>query len=205
MELLFVRHAEPVRILAAEGPADPPLHERGRQQAERLAAWLSGGDERIDVVWSSPMRRARETAEPVAAALGLDVLVDDELAEFDREATTYIPIEELKAAKDERWVALVEGRLDDAYGVDPAEFRAGVVRTVERVIATELGRTMALVCHGGVINAYLGHVLGVDRQSFFEPRYTSVSRVAASTRHDVRSILTVNETAHLRGTGLLAS
>lgn len=205
MELLFVRHAEPVRIVDAEGPADPPLHERGHRQAERLAAWLATEEEPIDAVWSSPMRRARETAEPLAAALGLDVLVDEDLAEFDREATTYIPVEELKATKDERWLALVEGRIGDVYGVDPAEFRAGVVRTVERVVESRLGRTMALVCHGGVINAYLASVLGVERSVVFEPRYTSISRVAASTSHAVRSVLTLNETAHLRGTGLLAS
>jgi probable phosphoglycerate mutase len=58
------------------------------------------------------------------------------------------------------------------------------------------------VCHGGVINAYLTHILGIeDPSGFFYPNYTSIHRVAAA-RSGERSVLTINETAHLRGTGL---
>lgn len=194
MDLLLIRHAEPVRIVDADGPADPPLEDRGREQAERLAAWLR--DEPLDDIWSSPMRRAMETAAPVAEAHGLEVVVDDELAEFDREATSYIPYEELKATRDERFLAMVEGRFDE-YAVDPVEFRAGIVRAIDRVIEANPGRTVAVVCHGGVINAYVGHILGIDRPLWFEPFYTGISRVAAS-RTGARSLVTLNEVAHLR-------
>ena len=194
MDLLLIRHAEPVRIVEAEGPADPPLADRGREQAERLAAWLH--DEPLDDIWSSPMRRAMETAAPVGAAHGLDVVVDDELAEFDREATSYIPYEELKATRDERFLAMVEGRFDE-YAVDPVEFRDAVVGAVERVIAANPGRTVAVVCHGGVINAFIGHILGIERPLWFEPVYTGITRVAAS-RQGARSLVTLNEAAHLR-------
>jgi probable phosphoglycerate mutase len=199
MELILVRHAEPVRIVDADGPADPPLAERGKKQAEALAAYLGG--EPIGGVWSSPMQRARETAAPLAAALGVDVVVDTELAEWDREATSYIPIEELKANKDERWVAMVEGTLDTS-GVDLDEFRAGVVTAIDHVITGNPGGSIAVVCHGGVINAYLAHILGIDRPLWFEPKYTSIHRVLASRRGD-RSLETLNEVAHLRGTNLL--
>jgi probable phosphoglycerate mutase len=194
MELLLIRHAEPVRIVDADGPADPPLVDRGREQAERLGAWLA--TEPLDAIWTSPLRRARETAAAVATHHGLEVVVDDELAEFDKEATSYIPYEELKATRDERFVAMVEGRLED-YDVDPADFQAGVVRAIERVIDANPGGTVGVVCHGGVINAYLAHVLGIDRLLFFEPVYTSISRVAAA-RTGQRSLVSLNETAHLR-------
>ena len=200
MELILVRHAEPVRIVQAEGPADPPLAERGAKQAAALAAYL--GDEPIGAVWSSPMVRARETAAPLAAALGVDVVVDAELAEYDREATSYIPLEELKASGDGRWAAMVEGSFEES-GVDPAAFRAGVVTAIEHIITGNPGGSVAVVCHGGVINAYLAHVLGIDRALWFEPKYTSVHRVLASRRGD-RSLETLNEVAHLRGTRLLA-
>ena len=194
MDLLLIRHGEPVRIVDADGPADPPLAAPGRGQAERLAAWLRV--EPLDDIWSSPMRRAMETAAPVATAHGLDVVVDDELAEFDREATSYIPYEELKADRDDRFLAMVEGRFDD-YSVDPVEFRAGVVAAIERVIDANPGRTVAVVCHGGVINAYIGHILGIERPLWFEPFYTGITRVAAS-RAGARSLVTLNESAHLR-------
>ena len=199
MELLLVRHAEPVRIVDADGPADPPLAERGVKQAEALAAYLA--DEGIGAVWSSPMLRARETAAPLAAALGIEVVVDTELAEWDREATSYIPIEELKAAKDERWVAMVEGNLE-GDGIDLEAFRTGVVRAMDHIVTGNPGASVAVVCHGGVINTYLAHILGIDRPLWFEPKYTSIHRVLASRRGD-RSLETLNEIAHLRGTKLL--
>ena len=195
MDLLLIRHAEPIRIVDAEGPADPPLHDRGRVQAARLAAWLA--DEPLDAVWSSPMRRAVETAEPLAEAQGLGVRIDDELAEFDREATSYIPYEELKATRHPDFLAMVEGHLDD-FSIDPVEFRARVVRAVEHVVAAHPGQRVAVVCHGGVINAYAGHVLGIETPLWFEPRYAGITRVAASRAGD-RSIVTLNEFGHLRG------
>lgn len=199
MELILVRHAEPVKIVDADGPADPPLAPRGIQQAELLAKYL--GTEPIAAVWSSPMQRARETAAPLGAALGIDVVVDSELAEWDREATSYIPIEELKAAKDERWVAMVEGNFD-TEGIDLDAFKTGVVQAIEHIITGNPGGSIAVVCHGGVINAYLAEILGIDRPLWFEPKYTSIHRVLASRRGD-RSLQTLNEAGHLRGTGLL--
>jgi len=195
VDLVLIRHAEPVRVVEAGGPADPPLHERGRAQAQALAAWLEG--EHLDAVWSSPMRRARETAAAVGSRLGMDVVVDEDLAEFDREATSYIPLEELRARRDERWVAMVEGNLAE-FDVDPDAFRAGVVDALERIVSASPGATVAVVCHGGVINAYAAHVLGIDRVLFFEPRYASINRFAAA-RQGTRSVVSLNETAHLRG------
>jgi probable phosphoglycerate mutase len=194
MELLLIRHAEPVRIVDADGPADPPLAPRGLDQAERLGAWLA--TEPLDAIWTSPLRRAQETAAAVASHHGLDLVIDDELAEFDKEATSYIPYEELKATKDERFLAMVDGRLEE-YDIDPLDFQAGVVRAIDRVIDANPGGTVGVVCHGGVINAYLGHVLGIDRLLFFLPTYTSISRVAAA-RTGQRSLVSLNEAAHLR-------
>lgn len=188
MELLLIRHALPIRVDegSVEGPADPALSGQGHAQARALADWLA--DEQVDALWSSPMRRARETTSPVATRLGLDVTFDEGLAEFDKDAASYIPIEELKASGDPRWNEVPE---------QPEHFKAVVVETVERIVAAHPGQRVAIVCHGGVVNAYTGHVLGLDEPLFFLPTYTSISRVfAASTGQ--RSIASLNEAAHLR-------
>ena len=79
---------------------------------------------------------------------------------------------------------------------------AGVVAAVERIVDAHPGSRVAVACHGGVVNAYLGHVLGLPAgPGFFYPNYTSIHRVAASSKGH-RSILSVNESGHLRGTGL---
>ena len=72
-----------------------------------------------------------------------------------------------------------------------------MVEAVDGIIADNPGRTVAAVCHGGTINAYLSAVLGLDKLMFFVPDYTSVSRVRAS-RSGPRSLVSLNETAHLR-------
>lgn len=191
MDLLLIRHALPVRIEDGDGPADPELSDDGWRQAGALAAWLA--DEEIDVMVASPLRRAQETAEPLASLLELEVATVDGLAEFDRNAPWYIPIEELKAADDPRWHAMIAGEWD----LDPDEFQRSVVEAVDGIIAEHPGRTVAAVCHGGTINAFLSAVLGLDKLMFFVPDYTSVSRVRAA-RSGPRSLVSLNETAHLR-------
>ena len=195
MDLLWVRHAEPERIAPGTGvPADPRLTARGREQAERLAAWLAL--EPIDVVLSSPQRRAIETAEPVARAHGLDVRIVEGLVEYDVQSDSYIPMEELRATRDPQLAAMYEGRWE-AFGAESTEtFRSRVEATLDEVVAAHPGRRVVAVCHGGVINVALAVVLGLDRHLWFDPHYTSLSRMVAS-RTGVRSLASLNERAHL--------
>jgi probable phosphoglycerate mutase len=198
MDLLLVRHGLPERVEGAEGPADPVLTPVGVEQAERLAEWLA--HENIAHLMSSTLRRAQQTAAPVGARLGLDVELVQGLSEFDADADSYIPIEELRRTRDPRFFALVEGRWDElGSSVDPSAFADLVHTTIEGVVDRFPGHRVAVVCHGGVINLYLGRILGVDRHLWFEPGYTSVSRVAAS-RDGHRTIVSLNEMAHLEAT-----
>jgi probable phosphoglycerate mutase len=198
MELLLIRHAEPVRIGPGEGdgPVDPALTERGRDQADRLAAWLA--PDGIDHVVTSPMVRARETAAPLLAGTGREPEIDTALTEYDARADHYIPVEELRATNDDRWTAMVEGRWEEFGGEEPSVFRGRIVPRIDAIAAGHPGERVAVVCHGGVINVYLAAVLGIDRLLWFDPVYTSVSRVLVS-RDGIRSLATLNETAHLQG------
>src|SRR2546426_4501510 len=182
MELLLIRHALPERIETRDGsPADPPLSALGRAQAERMARWVAA--EKIAAVYASPMRRARETAEALARAIGAPVAIDAGLVEMDHLSDVYVPLEQLKAEDYPRWQELVQ-RGGLYAGVDLAAFRRTVVASVERAIATHPGGRVAVVCHGGVINAWAGHVLGVADPFFLDVAYTGISRfLAASTGH----------------------
>lgn len=195
---MLIRHGLPVRRELESGAADPDLSEAGHAQARHLAEYLSS--ESIDAVYASPLRRAHQTAEPLAVAQGRDIVIVDDVAEWDRNSTEYVPMEELKAANDPRWQAMVRGEWT-VHEESPEQFRGRVVNRLEALVAEHSGQRIAVVCHGGVINAYLAHVLGLDIQQFFYPNYTSIHRVAAA-RSGERSIVTVNETSHLRRTGL---
>ncbi|MGB0112528.1 MAG: histidine phosphatase family protein [Ilumatobacteraceae bacterium] len=199
MELLIIRHALPVRRELTEGVADPELSEDGHKQAECLARYLES--EHLDALYASPLARARETAAPLAALKNLEVHISADVAEWDQNSPEYVPIEELKAANDPRWQAMLNGEWDSDES--PADFEARVLAAIETIIADHRGQRVAVVCHGGIINGYLAHVLGIDSFAthFFYPNYTSIHRVAAASSGQ-RSVVTINETSHLRGTGL---
>ena len=185
MELVLIRHGRPRRVEGTDGPADPGLSPLGRRQAEALAAWLA--PEGADAVYTSPLRRATETAGPLAEALGLDAVAEPALAEYDANATAYIPLEELRAAGDPRWKEVPE---------DIAGFSATVLEGVGRLAAAHRSQRIALVCHGGVINVVVAAVLGVAPRMIFLPAYTSVSRVLVASTGE-RSVGSLNETGHL--------
>lgn len=184
-----------MRIEQSEGPADPGLTERGRRQAEAVADWLAA--ERFDAVYTSPLRRASETAGAIAGRQSLEVRVSDDIREYDAGLNRYIPYEEMKANRDEHWVALAEDRLEDLVP-EGAEFRKRVSAAVEEIIAAHPGQRVVAVAHGGAINVALAEVLNLHRDLWVEVEYASISRVAAS-RQGARSIVSVNETGHLRG------
>ncbi|MEI7966401.1 MAG: histidine phosphatase family protein [Actinomycetota bacterium] len=195
MEIVLVRHGLPLRVELETGIADPELAAEGHEQAEKMATYL--GVEDVEAVYVSPLRRALETARPLCKLLGLEAVVSEGVAEFDRNSREYVPVEELRATNDPRWEKLLRGEWD-GVDEDPSIFKARVVATVEDMIARHPGGRVVVVCHGGVINQYLAHVLGIETNvGFFYPKYTSIHRVMAA-RSGERSIVSINEASHLR-------
>jgi probable phosphoglycerate mutase len=193
MHLTLVRHALPERQHVEHGTADPPLSAAGLEQAQRVAAYLAA--ERFDAAYSSPMRRARETAEPYIALSGLDLTISEGVVEFDRHTSSYIPMEELKRTDYAAWKAFVDGRYNEE--VDILAFQDTVVRALESIIAAHRGRRVVVFCHGGVINVWAAHVLKMVPRLFFEPHYTSLHRFLCAGTGE-RNVVSLNETAHLR-------
>ena len=140
------------------------------------------------------MRRARETAAPLAELGGHEIVTDDGLKEFDHHLDFYVPIEELRADED-AWARLVEEWLSPEAEARRQAFRTEVVATIDAIVARHDGDRIALVCHGGVINAYLSDIISLPGTMWFEPAYTSVSRALAGGTH--KQVVSLNETPHL--------
>ena len=188
MQLLLIRHGLPVR--SAES-SDPPLSETGHAQALRVAARLA--EEPIDAVFASTMRRAIQTAEPFAAQGGYELQTRAGIVEFDRDSGTYVPMEELKRDDYEAWKAFVAGN----HGADIDSFQTAVVATLEEIVNTHSGKTVAVFCHGGVINVWTAYVLGMPARLFFEPAYASLHRYLCA-RSGERNLVGLNDVGHLR-------
>lgn len=194
MDLVLVRHGLPIRLVTDDGqPADPPLSDEGHSQAAAVGDWLSA--ESFDAVYVSPMRRARETAAPFLTRAGHADIVEPRVAEFDRDADEYIPLEELKRNDPETWRQLAQGGYEAAPNF--AQFQIGAVTALREISGRHAGERVLVVCHGGVINVWAAEVLGLGPGLFFEPGYTSVNRFRVA-RSGERSVLSLNEMGHLR-------
>jgi|SRR5271165_808763 len=122
------------------GLADPPLDETGRRQAERLGIAL--GSLGLAAVIASPLLRARQTAAPVAARAGLDVIVDQCLLDRDYGQWTGVSSERVT----DQW-----GSVDRAPGVEPRlAVRDRAVRGLTGIARRHLGDTVVVVSHDAV-------------------------------------------------------
>lgn len=195
-EVLLIRHGRSADVVPGSAEsADPALHDQGVVQAERLAARLGG--KTIHAVYSSHLARARQTAEPLARARGLVVEVHPELeevrlgdwgnGEFRRRAFVRDP-EWVAWSRTGRWDGIPGGEGDDSL-------RSRVAGVVDRLAEQHQGQTIAVVAHGGSINAYVAHLLGTPRSLLFTIENTSITAVRVSP--DGPTLVTVNDCHHL--------
>ncbi|MGI9135805.1 MAG: histidine phosphatase family protein [Candidatus Nanopelagicales bacterium] len=199
----FCRHAQQAYPVSDEFVhddwADPPLSQLGEVQAHALAAAL--GEEDVDVVICSSMKRARRTAEMVASPHGLEPIVIPELREIDSyrdlepgtSPQSLVDPAEWKRRED---LFRVERKWDHMFFGEPsAEFRARCLGAIDKVLAEFEGKNIVFISHGGVINAFFANVIGCDEDFFFLPNHASMS--TAVVKGDVRRIKSINERHHL--------
>lgn|GEM_PF-4121277 len=86
----------------------------------------------------------------------------------------------------------------------PKGFRQRSIQAVEAVIAGHPGQRVAVITHGGIINLYLGHLIGASRPFFFVPDHTSITTVRAA-RSGERTVVNVNLAVHLQSKRLKAT
>ena len=163
--LLLIRHAESSWNAARrwQGHGDPPLSDRGRVQARALARELAR--ETIDVLVSSDLRRAAETAAIVGRARGLQPQLDPRLRELDMGDWEGLTTEEIERKAGDVLRRLNEGDLDvrPGGGETLREMERRAVSAVTELVDAHPDRRLAIVTHLGVIRALLGRSRGVTR------------------------------------------
>ncbi len=201
--LILVRHAEQYIPDPRGGPIgdtfDPPLSERGLQQARLVGERFS--TERVDAVYASPLQRALETGREIARHHRLAPTVVHDLREV--EIFRDIPADRspgeflghgLLAGIRER---MLREKTWDVYPYsEPSfDFRKRVANAIEAILAENEGQAILVACHGGVINAYVAHIIGVGYDMFFRPAHTSVNVIYAG--HGARALQSLNDVSHL--------
>ena len=199
MNLLLARHGETddnARLIF-QGQGGGSLNARGRAQAERLAARLAKD---LDVIVSSDLTRARETAEEVALASGVEIVFDREVREVDVGAWTGLAYEEVERRFPEEWAAWRAGLdVPRGGGETYAGLATRVARALERIARDHPGKRVLVVSHGAALRSAVCLALGIS-PSWNAPiaglHNTSLSKL----RYEGEKIhlVTYNDVAHLR-------
>lgn len=164
--LLLVRHGEtPTTGTVLPGRA-PGLHlsDRGRAQAERVAERLAGLS--VDAVYSSPLERACETAEPTAAGTGLEVNHDAGLLECDFGEWTGAAIAELAALPEWQTVQHSPSEFCFPSGESFPEMQARIVGALEALRTVHAGGVVVCFSHADPIKSAVAHALGTPLDLF---------------------------------------
>ncbi len=182
--LHLIRHGEAevnVRRIVGGKRGDTGLTPRGVMQAERLRDRLAAtGEISADVLLASSLPRARQTAEILASALDLPIVVDDDLQELDPGDADGLSVEEAIAR-----FGVPNFEEDPARPLCPGgeswvTFMARVAGALARLGRTHAGRTVVAVTHGGFIDGSFVHFLRLTGSSFpgahFATRHTSLTQ-----------------------------
>ena len=199
-KLIVVRHGETTYNIEGRftGMSDAPLTELGRQQAERVGAYLA--DERIDAIVASDLQRARDTAQAIANHHDLPVFEDEDLREINMGVWEGMRFTDIR----ERDFELAKQvRADAAHYAPPGgetlvQLRDRIVRALERWTTRYPDGTVVWVSHGGTLGVLMCHFLDIDlnRRHQFRHHNASIHEIVVGGRYPVFERL--NETAHLR-------
>lgn len=203
-EVLLIRHAKQDVDFAGATLGeiiDPVLSDQGRQQARLVGDLLSAA--KLDAIFTSTLKRAVQTAEAIAQHhRHLEMQVMDDLREVevfrdipdDKRAEEFLGKDLLEALR----LRMLNERSWDVYPHSESsyDFRKRAINSVETAIARSQGERIAIVCHGGIINAYVGHIIGSPYDMFFRPAHASINTVVAGGGRRVLRLL--NDTHHLR-------
>ncbi|MGP4049299.1 bifunctional RNase H/acid phosphatase [Streptomyces sp. 2A115] len=201
---VLLRHGEtpltPQKRFSGSGGSDPALSDVGRHQAERVAEALAARGTVQDIV-SSPLARCRETAEIVAARLGLDVRTEDGLRETDFGAWEGLTFGEVRARYPDDMSAWLSA--PDAEPTGGGESFAAVERRVaatrDKLLASYAGRTVLVVSHVTPVKTLVRLALGAPPESLFRMELSAASLSAVAYYADGNaSVRLLNDTGALR-------
>jgi probable phosphoglycerate mutase len=200
-DFVFIRHGETDwnRQQRFQGQIDVPLNTMGQAQAARLGERLSA--ERPDVLLSSDLGRALQTAAPLASAWALPARLQPALREQNFGVLEGLDVPTIKQRHPDLWALWLEHRADFTLpgGESLRQFHARVLGAVRELAAQQPGQTLAVVTHGGVLDMLWRtvHGLSLDGLRTCEIPNTGINRMR--WRNGTLEIVQWADAAHLAG------
>jgi len=202
-ELLFIRHAQ-----AQAGPSrhwlgwsDPPLTSAGRAQAQAIAHRLHLGTLHIGAVYTSPLRRALETAHAIAQTLNLRPVAMAQLKEIhfgELEGVTLQEMERRFPVLHARWQDKADMDFQWPGGERRADFFSRAAAVCKGIVARHPHENVVVVAHGGTIRACLAHLLPDQLKRWWTYSLDNTGLTHVSTRGSATHLVVLNDVSHLR-------
>jgi len=192
--ILLIRHGQTAanRDALLVGRIDPPLTELGEAQAQRLGARLQGSNP--SSILSSPLSRARQTAEAIAASTGLTVKTEDRLIEMNYGEWDGMPIADVPIDVWRQWRSDPDFKPPGGESLHDVSSRVGSLMG-ELLLSDDLA---IVVSHVSPIKAALTWALGAPDQMVWRMFIDVASISSIGMRQGAPCMLGFNETAHLR-------
>jgi alpha-ribazole phosphatase len=180
------------------------LSDRGWRQADLLAAGLTGRlPKSVAAIYTSPLRRAAETAERIAGAFELPIVPEPDFREMCLGRWEGMTVAEIQVAFPgtyESWLA--DPHTHPAPDGERLEiFARRVTAAFDRMRAAHPGADLILVSHGGPIKALVCHVLGLDVRWLFRIKQDNTAITVLEADEATRRVVLLNDTCHLSGAG----
>ncbi len=193
--VLLVRHGQTSTTGVTLPGRAPGLHlaDKGREEAADAAARIARLP-RIAAVYSSPLERAQETAEPIAAAAGLTITVEPGLLECDYGEWTGRPLKELARKPEWKTVQRYPSGFRFPGGESFTEMQARMTGTLARLVLAHPGHTVVAVSHADPIKTAVAHALGTHLDLFQRIAIFTASVTAIAYGPAGPTVLTVNGT-----------
>ena len=192
--ILLIRHGQTAsnRDGLLVGRIDPPLTELGESQAQRLGARLQRSNPAF--ILSSPLSRARQTADAIAASTGLTVEIEDRLVEMNYGEWDGTPISDVPIEAWRQWRSDPEFKPPGGESLREVSQRVGSLMG-ELLLSDDLA---IVVSHVSPIKAALAWALGAPDQMVWRMFIDVASISSIGMRQGAPCMLGFNETAHLR-------
>ena len=208
-ELWLIRHGESTgnRDGLLQGQEDLPLSPFGHEQCKRLAERLAST--RFNVLYSSDLSRAQQTASYLAERWNLPIHIDPRLREIDVGAWSGLANQVIAERFPDEWLRWMDRdpTLKRGGGESYADAQLRVTMAIGQIAKHHAGQRIAIVMHGGVMRAYMASLLALDLRLIwhFSMMNTGICKVRpyaqamGGSRPRLGRIDVINDHAHLLG------
>lgn len=199
IKLYLIRHGETEwnSIKRWQGWTDIELSEKGRNQARSLGERMKNMD--IDEIYSSPLKRAYETARPAAEAKGMEIKTMDCFKEINFGEWEGMTSEEISAKYGKEFDEFLKNPEEMPFSGEGSfkNVEKRIAKGFEKILEGKNGKSIAVVTHGGIIRIAVKYLLGIEGQWFNKTWIDNTSITLVEIHKNYNLLRVLNDSSHI--------